>query len=160
MKLTGNKYKVLDLKINYPQQDKGCLSNLFNVNQQYDVFLKILNMLWYLEWRGWWSCFILQQLRELCSDLGARLVSRNKQTCQLEKDHQGGGIKGAEDISNILFTWALRTTLRPVCRLQGCRDFGQYKENLWKNLSWPRMNQAYLRRFLLRKDFDLTLAFS
>lgn len=48
---------------------------------------------------------------------------RDRQACPLGKDRQRGGTKGTEDMSQILFMGAPRTTLRPVCKLQGHVDF-------------------------------------
>ena len=58
--------------------------------------------------------------RELCSE------SRDRQAVQLERDHLGEDGR-AQGTSKLLFMCVLRTTLRPVCKLQGHTE--QYKDN-------------------------------
>lgn len=53
----------------------------------------------------------------------SQACSRDRQARPLGKDRQGGGTKGTEDMSQILFMGAPRTTLRPVCKLQRHVDF-------------------------------------
>ena len=98
------------------------VSNLFSVNQQYDVFLKILNVLelcWDLEWRKGCvlSCTAWYTRRELCSDLRARLASRDRQICHLVKAIKGDRGRGWGHIKDFIYG-APKITLRPVCKLQ------------------------------------------
>ena len=107
------------------------VSNLFNVSQWYDAFLKILNVLclcWSLRWRRWWACPAqLRALPESCAQRAER------QAGQLDRDHLGENGR-AQGTSKLLFMCVLRTTLRPVCKLQGHTE--QYKDNPWNSQSF------------------------
>ena len=132
MKFTGDKYQVLDLTINCPQQDR-CYS---------EQFIQCESMIWCIPQNSKCavsvlvpemkevmvlSCPAQSTPRELCSE------SRDRQAGQLERDHLGEDGR-AQGTSKLLFMCVLRTTLRPVCKLQGHTE--QYKDNPWTSQSF------------------------